>query len=204
MGEGALKRTTLFASLLVASLAAFLVTAVWYLSEYQSGSGSLSGMMGQMMGRSGTNGMNSAMPYYVWYPLIAFPVLAILGAIGLVYFLAYPEIPRLHAQPAPYPAPTAASAQSATVSARPETAQTWDFLMRTSKPDEKKVLEVLAAHGGRYLQKFIVKESGLSKLKTHRIVSRFAERGIVTAVASGNTNEVALAPSLKPPSAKPP
>jgi uncharacterized membrane protein len=56
---------------------------------------------------------------------------------------------------------------------------------------------VLAAHDGKYLQKFIVKETGLSKLKTHRIVSRLAERGIVTAVSSGNTNEVSLSPWLQ-------
>ena len=65
--------------------------------------------------------------------------------------------------------------------------------MRTSKPEEKRILEVLSAHNGVYLQKLIVKETDLSKLKTHRIISRFAERGIVTATKSGNTNEVRLA-----------
>lgn len=70
-------------------------------------------------------------------------------------------------------------------------------MVRTSNPEEKKVLDVLAGHNGTYLQKFIVKESGLSKLKTHRIISRFAERGIVSAVKSGNTNEVSLSPWLK-------
>ena len=198
-----MKRTTLFAGLLVASVAAFLVTAVWYLSDYQSRSGSLSGMMGQMMGNSGTAGMNLAMPYYVWYPLVTFPVLAVFGVIGLVYFLAYPEIPRLRAQPTTPSAPMAASAQTETVLPHPETPENWDFLLRTSKPDEKKVLEVLAAHDGKYLQKFIVKDAGLSKLQTHRIVSRFAERGIVTAIPSGNTNEISLASSLRPPSGKP-
>jgi hypothetical protein len=29
--------------------------------------------------------------------------------------------------------------------------------MRTSKDDERKVLKVLVAHGGSYLQKFVVK-----------------------------------------------
>jgi uncharacterized membrane protein len=74
------------------------------------------------------------------------------------------------------------------------------MLMRTSKPEEKRILEVLSAHNGVYLQKFIVKESGLSKLKTHRIISRFAERGIVSAMKSGNTNEVRLSPWLNQPS----
>ena len=69
--------------------------------------------------------------------------------------------------------------------------------MRTSKPEEKKVLEVLVAHQGSYLQKFVVKEAGLSRLKTHSIISRLAERGVVSVERSGNTNQVSLAPWVK-------
>ena len=72
------------------------------------------------------------------------------------------------------------------------------MLLRTSKEDEKKVLQLLSLHGGKYLQKYIVKEAELSKLQTHRIVSRFAERGIVTVAKSGNTNEVSLSLWLNP------
>jgi hypothetical protein len=78
-------------------------------------------------------------------------------------------------------------------------ADSWPVLLRTSKPDERKVLEVLAAHDGKYLQKYISRESGLGKLRTHRIIARFVERGIVTASKSGNTNEVSLADWLKKP-----
>ena len=81
-------------------------------------------------------------------------------------------------------------------------ADSWPVLLRTSKPDERKVLEVLAAHNGKYLQKYISKETGLSKLRTHRIIARFVERGIVTASRSGNTNEVSLADWLKKPDSK--
>ncbi len=79
----------------------------------------------------------------------------------------------------------------------------WEVLMRTAKPEEQKVLGVLAAHDGSYLQKFVVKEAGLSKLKTHRIVSRLAERGVVTVERSGNTNQVTLAPWVRGGAAKP-
>jgi uncharacterized membrane protein len=57
---------------------------------------------------------------------------------------------------------------------------------------EQKVLTVLIAHQGKYLQKYVGKEAGLSRLKTHRIVARFAERGIVTLKPLGNTNEVTI------------
>ena len=59
-------------------------------------------------------------------------------------------------------------------------------------PEEQKVLTVLIAHQGKYLQKYVGKEAGLSRLKTHRIVARFAERGIVTVKPLGNTNEVTI------------
>jgi uncharacterized membrane protein len=52
-------------------------------------------------------------------------------------------------------------------------------VLRTLKPEERKVVSVLDAHGGAYLQKFITKEAGLSRLKTHRVVAALSERGIV-------------------------
>ena len=40
-------------------------------------------------------------------------------------------------------------------------------------------------------------EAKLSRLKTHRILARFAERGIVTLKKIGNTNEVTIAEWLR-------
>jgi uncharacterized membrane protein len=58
--------------------------------------------------------------------------------------------------------------------------------------EEQKVLNILRAHQGKYLQKYIGKEAGLNRLQTHRILARFAQRGIVTAQQVGNTNEISL------------
>jgi len=71
-------------------------------------------------------------------------------------------------------------------------AKTCGVLLKTMTPEEQKVLNVLVAHQGKYLQKYLVKEAGLSRLKTHRIIARFAQRGIVTVKEFGNTNEVLL------------
>jgi hypothetical protein len=65
-------------------------------------------------------------------------------------------------------------------------------VLRTLKPEERQVVSVLDAHGGTYLQKFISKEAGLSRLKTHRVIAALSERGIVQAEKKGNTNEVTL------------
>ncbi len=182
-----MKRVVSFALLIVASLVAFVVLAAWYLNQYQPSGGSVGGMWGQMMGSGGTNGMTYSMPQGVWAGVVALFALAMVGVVGLGYFLVFPEI-RTNAVPR-QEQPVASQGGGAEMS--------WAVLMRTSNAEEKKVLEVLAAHGGSYLQKFVVKEAGLSRLKTHRIVSRFAERGVVTVERSGNTNQVSLAPWVR-------
>jgi hypothetical protein len=141
-----------------------------------------------MMGSQYAKGTVATMPSYVWTSILTLFILVVVGVFGLVYYLAYPEIKIA----APHQA-AVANAQSSPPGAN----ENWETVIRTSKPEERKVLEVLATHNGTHLQKLIVKESGLSKLKTHRIVSRFVERGIATAVKTGNTNEVSLTPWLK-------
>lgn len=70
-------------------------------------------------------------------------------------------------------------------------------ISKTLSEEERRVLEVVVAHNGKYLQKYIRSETGLSRLKIHRIVSRLAERGIFTLEKSGNTNEVYLSSWLR-------
>ncbi len=74
-----------------------------------------------------------------------------------------------------------------------------EILLKTMTPKEQKVLSVLISHKGKYLQKYVVKETGLSRLQTHRIIARFAQRGIVTIKESGNTNEIAISDWVKTP-----
>ncbi len=186
-----MRRITVFVVLVAGSLLALAAVVVWYLAAYQPHGGSVGGMMGQMMGTGGNNGMALAMPQGVWVGTVALVALAVVGVAGLGYFLAYPEI-----KTAP------ARAEQAIAAPERGSEVSWSVLMRTSKPEEKKVLEVLAAHDGSYLQKFVVKEAELSRLKTHRIVSRLAERGVVTVERSGNTNQVSLAPWVRGEAAK--
>lgn len=171
--------------LVAADLLALAGVFAWYLTAYQPRGGSFGGVMGQMMG-SYAGGTLVAMPGSVWFALVGLIVVAVVAFVTLGYYLAFPEI-RLGAVPAP----------AAPVVLTQGEQMSWSVLLRTSKPEEKQVLEVLAAHGGSYLQKFVVKETGLSKLKTHRIVSRLAERGVVQVERSGNTNQVTLAPWAK-------
>jgi len=195
------KRIGYFVILFAGALGAFMLLLVWYLASFQAGHGSLTGLMGQMMGNQNAGGMTTAMPGYVWLGATVLVGLVIAGVVGLSYSLALPEIKTSQAS-AGVPKPADLPKGPAEQSKQPETVD-WSVMLRTSTPEEKKVLEVLASHGGKYLQKFVVKEAGLSRLKTHRIISRFAERGVVTAVHTGNTNEIALAPWLMKDAAPP-
>ncbi len=187
-----MNRLRVFVVILVISLASFVLVTAWYLGSYQGSGSSFGGMMGQMMG-SGSSGMTAGMPAGVWTLLVVLVAVAVLGAVGVGYYVAFPEIRAGQPQ-----SPEGRPGQDVNPGV------SWEVLMRTSKPEEKKVLEALAAHDGSYLQKFVVKETGLSRLKTHRIVSRLAERGVVTVERSGNTNQVSLAPWVRAEASGPP
>lgn len=196
----ALKRIIIFVSVLASAIVLLVALFAWYVLVYQAGMGNLYGTMGQMMGNQYPKASMTSMPSYVSASLVALVALLIIGIGGFAYYAAYPEIVQRQVQSKDETSPQQPSLVLPTPPSPPK--ENWAVLMRTSKPEEKRVLEVLSAHGGNYLQKFIVKESGLSKLRTHRIVSRFAERGIVSVSKSGNTNEVSLSPWLNQPDSK--
>jgi predicted transcriptional regulator len=116
--------------------------------------------------------------------LIVFVSLFIVGIGGVVYFQFLPEIKTV-------------SDSSRQNSKLQKGSPPMDSVFKTLNDDERKVLEVLKSHEGRYLQKYIRKEARLSRLKTHRVLARLAERGIVTLEKTGNTNEVHIADWLE-------
>lgn len=66
------------------------------------------------------------------------------------------------------------------------------LIERFLKPDELKVIRALRQAGGTLLQKEVGRSTGLSRLKTHRVISRLAERGLVSVERVGRTNRVSL------------
>lgn len=73
-----------------------------------------------------------------------------------------------------------------------DTEQIYESLLKKLTGDERKVVEVLIAHGGKYAQKYIRTEAELSWLQTNRIISRLAERGVVTLQKDGGLGSVVL------------
>jgi len=117
--------------------------------------------------------------------VIVAAIIAILGIGGVAYFFIFPEIK------------TTAHAPKTVIDQKSQNSSAYESVLKTLNEDERKVLNVLKKHNGKYLQKYIRHEAKLSRLKTHRVLARFAERGIVTLQKTGNTNEVTLVEWLK-------
>lgn len=165
------------------------------------------GMGGMMGGDYFGNGIGTT-PSYLWIIPVALIGVVAVAIIGVGFYLYFPELRYIKSRGsctpqnlAPVlnqvktteaPAATSPTIISQTVAPVSATQNNCDVLLKTMTSEEQKVMSVLVAHKGKYLQKYVVKEAGLSRLKTHRIIARFAQRGIVTVKEFGNTNEVLL------------
>jgi uncharacterized membrane protein len=149
--------------------------------------GGIGGMMGGGTGTATTN---------LWIIPVTVIAVAVVGLLGFGFYLVLPEIRNTKRTCKP-----TINSQSSEVTAKASEVDTYnsnvasnscEVILKTMTLEEQKVLSVLIAHQGKYLQKYVGKEAELSRLKTHRIVARFAERGIVTVKTLGNTNEVTI------------
>jgi uncharacterized membrane protein len=195
-----MRRVNLFLIILIAALTALItLTAVGFaiFTSTQATQQNPSNWMGQMWsGSSGMMGQTSAAqvatnPLLSYFGVL-FAVLiglTVVGIVGLAYYLLYPQI-RIGAV---HPQPTF---KIISPHASSETSP-YNAVSKTLTEEERKIINVLNAHNGKYLQKYIRSETGLSRLKTHRIIARLADRGIVSLEKTGNTNQVFLADWLQ-------
>jgi uncharacterized membrane protein len=123
-----------------------------------------------------TQGFPAGLPFVIPLSTLLFLSTVLASVVGVIYFLVVPEMKDYYSN-----------------GSEPVGMEASAMVMRTLKPDERKVVGVLKVHGGSYIQKFITPEAGLSRLKTHRVVAALAERGIVHVEKRGNSNEVTLA-----------
>src|SRR4030065_1951360 len=152
------------------------------------GSGMMGGMMGGNWGSSSPVQTQVATQNAV-FPLVGLAALigaAVMGTGGAIYYFTGPKI-RI----------TEPVSKTIVDQTPQNTVTPFASVSKTMTAEERKVLDVLISHNGKYLQKYIRAETGLSRLKTHTVVSRLAERGIVTLERSGNTNEVQLSSWLQ-------
>ncbi len=152
---------------------------MWGGTNPYTGTGGIGGgMMGQTAAQTSANPLLS-------YFGVTFAVLigvTAVGIIGLGYYIAYPQI---------------RTGNPSKIQSAPTEVQRnvtpYESVSKTLTKDELKIVTVLNAHNGKYLQKYIKSETGLSRLQTHRVIARLADRGIVSLEKTGNTNQVFLA-----------
>lgn len=146
-------------------------------------------------------GGTSTSTSFLWIIPLILGISIAFAIIGVAFYLAFPELKYIRRNTTCDTSTTNSTPQtriiekeSQTIPAenQTKTADNCAVLLKTMTDEEQKVLNVLIAHKGKYLQKYVVKESGLSRLKTHRIVARFAKRGIVSIKEFGNTNEITV------------
>jgi predicted transcriptional regulator len=193
-----MRRVNFFLAILIVSLAALIaITAIGFsifttnqnpynwMSQMFSGNSTKTGGMGGMMGQTGqtTYSTNPLISYFG----VIFAVLigvTVVGIVGLAYYVAYPQIRMGTVQ-------STVAYQNLTKDTQ-SVSSPYELVSKTLTEEERKIIEVLNNHNGKYLQKYIRNDTGLSRLKTHRIIARLADRGIVTLEKTGNTNQVFL------------
>ena len=69
----------------------------------------------------------------------------------------------------------------------------FEDVMKVLREDEKKICLALQKEGGSAMQNDVRWATGLSKVKTHRVVARLAGRGVIRVVKEGRKNRLSLA-----------
>ncbi len=135
-------------------------------------------------------GMREKIPSSFRLVFIVVPLVITVAVLG--YALAFPELSEEKPKGKPSLVPAVEKGESAL-----------DAVLRVLNEDERKVIETLVGEGGTMLQKDIRWKTGLSRVKTHRILFRLAKRGVVSAEKYYNTNKITLAEWLTKEKNKP-
>lgn len=167
-------------ALLIPVIALILVSiAGLVMFSYEGGFGGGSGGAGRGFGAQGAAGAQSSGLDSVWLVVFAVPLAVALVAVG--YMAAFPEIKTVKTKE------VAEGAEEAKQS------QTLEAILRVLNDDEKKVVQALAeAKEGAMLQKDIRWKTGMTRVKTHRVLARLATRDIIHAEKHYNTNKITL------------
>ena len=136
------------------------------------------GLEGDFSGRG--HGMGAEFPRSFWLVLFVVPLFFVVAVLG--YTLIFPEFSDEKLKKKPSSVPTVEKEESVL-----------SAILRVLNDDERKIVETLVAEEGTMLQKDIRWKTGLSRVKTHRVLFRLAKRGIVTVEKYYNTNKITLA-----------
>jgi hypothetical protein len=108
--------------------------------------------------------------------------------------LLFPQIKVEKTPAVTHPAQTITNTQAtATPVTQTKESQALNAVLRVLNADEQKVVKAIAGSAdGAMLQKDIKWKTGLTRVKTHRVLARLSARGIVKVEKYYNTNRVVL------------
>lgn len=72
-----------------------------------------------------------------------------------------------------------------------------EVLLKMLNADERKVINILLENNGKALQSEVTHLPGMSKVKSHRIVQRLIDRGVLQKEDFGKTNKIKFAPGIQ-------
>lgn len=72
-----------------------------------------------------------------------------------------------------------------------------EILLKMLNSDERKVIQVLIDNHGHALQAEVTRLPGMSKVKSHRVIQKLIDRGVLQKEDFGKTNKIKFAPEIK-------
>ena len=72
-----------------------------------------------------------------------------------------------------------------------------EVLLKFLSPDERKLVNLLIENNGKILQAELTRLPGMSKVKSHRVVQRLIDRGVIEKETLGKTNIVKFTAEIK-------
>lgn len=72
-----------------------------------------------------------------------------------------------------------------------------DILLRFLNPDERKLMDLLIENNGKVLQAEVTRLPEMTKVKSHRIVRRLLDRGVIESERIGKTNVIKFSKEIK-------
>ncbi len=70
-------------------------------------------------------------------------------------------------------------------------------MLKFLNPDERKLVDLLIENNGKALQAELTRLPGMSKVKSHRIIQRLMDRGVIEKETLGKTNIVRFSKEIK-------
>ena len=82
-------------------------------------------------------------------------------------------------------------------STRKSAVKTGELVLKFLGPQERKVVDLLIKNKGKLYQSEISRTEGMTKLKSHRVIQKLSDRGVIQIQENGKTNIIRFNPEIE-------